>query len=114
MNASLITNFPSGSEPGVSASVRALGLAGFFIARQCHRAKRGPNNEDGPMTDPKLVKIAEQIAELQKFTKATGNKTGKSQTALMAALDPVELSIVASLVNQKLSTPKDGPNGDTR
>ena len=66
------------------------------------------------MTVPKLEKIADQIAELQKFTRATGNKTGKSQTALMAELDPVELSIVASLVNQKLSTPKDGSNGNTR
>jgi hypothetical protein len=67
------------------------------------------------MTDnAKLSEIAGRIVALKKFSDATGNQTGKSQTALMRDLDPVELSIVASLVNQQLfSTAKDGGHSES-
>ena len=65
--------------------------------------------------NPKLVEIADRIVALKKFTDATGNQTGKSQTALMRDLDPIELSIVAALVNKELfSQTKDRTNDNNR
>lgn len=52
--------------------------------------------------NPRLQEIADRIVQLKRFSEVTGTQSGKSQTALIAKLDPIELSVVASLVNQQL------------
>lgn len=64
--------------------------------------------------EPKLIEIANQIVELRKFSALTETKTSRSQTALIADLDPVSLSIVAMLVNKQLLTWKESQKEETR
>jgi hypothetical protein len=52
--------------------------------------------------DPRLVEIANCIVDLKKFQSTTGVITNRSQGALIRDLDPIELSIVAHLVNKAL------------
>jgi hypothetical protein len=52
--------------------------------------------------DPKLELIAQRIVDLKKFQASTSVVTNRSQTALIKDLDPIELSIVAHLVNKAL------------
>lgn len=53
--------------------------------------------------DPRLLEIAARIVELKRFSDALGTQTSKSRSALIRDLDPIELSIVATLVNKELN-----------
>ena len=52
---------------------------------------------------PKLQELANRIVELRRFTKETGIQTNRSQSALVANLDPLSLSTVAAEVNRQLA-----------
>jgi hypothetical protein len=53
------------------------------------------------MTEPRLAAIAQKIVELKRFSDLTGTITSRSQGALVRDLGPVEMSIVAHLVNKQ-------------
>jgi hypothetical protein len=52
--------------------------------------------------DPRLMEIANRVIDLKRFQNTTGVITSRSQGALIRDLDPIELSIVAHLVNEAL------------